>query len=63
MVAEMVKLRRKARLNYDGGMPLEQLQKVLGHQNLQTTLIYAKASLKHVGENYRTALGSRSSSQ
>jgi integrase/recombinase XerD len=44
-----------AQLLLDRGMPLEQLQKFLGHRDLKTTQIYAESSLAHVGESYRRA--------
>lgn len=46
-----------AQILLDRGMPLEQLQKFLGHKDLKTTQIYAESSLAHVGESYRRALG------
>lgn len=42
-----------AQLLLDRGMPLEQLQKFLGHKDLKTTQIYAESSLEQVGESYR----------
>lgn len=44
-----------AQILLDRGMPLEQLQKFLGHRDLKTTQIYAESSLAHVGESYRKA--------
>jgi integrase/recombinase XerD len=41
----------------DRGMPLEQLQKFLGHKDPKTTQIYAESSLASVGESYRRVLG------
>jgi integrase/recombinase XerD len=38
------------------GMPLEQIQKFLGHANLQTTQIYADFSTESIKESYRKAL-------
>lgn len=35
------------------GMPLEQLQKLLGHEKISTTLIYAKVELSQVEEEYK----------
>ncbi|RIH90127.1 Tyrosine recombinase XerD [Meiothermus luteus] len=42
-----------AQILLDRGMPLEQLQKFLGHRDLKTTQIYAESSLEQVGESYR----------
>ncbi|MCX7741448.1 MAG: tyrosine-type recombinase/integrase [Meiothermus sp.] len=50
-----------AQLLLDRGMPLEQLQKFLGHRDLKTTQIYAESSLEQVGESYRRVLGGKSS--
>ncbi|GIW28900.1 MAG: integrase [Meiothermus sp.] len=41
----------------DRGMPLEQLQKFLGHQDPKTTQIYAESSLEQVAESYRRVWG------
>ena len=41
----------------DRGMPLEQLQKFLGHRDLKTSQIYAESSLEQVGESYRRVWG------
>lgn len=46
-----------AQILLDRGMPLEQLQKFLGHKDLKTTQIYAESSLERVGESYRRVLG------
>jgi integrase/recombinase XerD len=46
-----------AQLLLDRGMPLEQLQKFLGHRDLKTTQIYAESSLEQVGKSYRQVLG------
>lgn len=40
----------------DRGMPLEQIQKFLGHAKLETTQIYAESSTESVKESYRKAL-------
>jgi integrase/recombinase XerD len=40
----------------EGGMPLEQVQKYLGHEKLETTQIYAESSPQMIRENYRRAL-------
>jgi len=39
------------------GMPLEQIQKFLGHAKLETTQIYAESSLEMIKESYQRALG------
>jgi integrase/recombinase XerD len=38
------------------GMPLEQIQKFLGHANLETTQIYAESSTESMKESYQKAL-------
>jgi len=38
-------------------MPLDQLQKFLGHKDPRTTQIYAESSLASVARSYRDALG------
>ena len=38
------------------GMPLEQIQKFLGHSKLETTQIYAESTTEMVKESYRRAL-------
>lgn len=40
----------------EGGMPLEQVQKFLGHANITTTQIYAESSPAMIAEGYRRAL-------
>ena len=40
-----------------GLVPIDQVQKFLGHLNLSTTQIYAETSLRGLGENYVRALG------
>jgi integrase/recombinase XerD len=39
------------------GMPLEQIQKFLGHAKLETTQMYAESSPEMLKESYRRALG------
>jgi integrase/recombinase XerD len=41
------------------GMPLEQIQKFLGHAKLETTQIYAESSPEMLKESYRRALGTK----
>jgi integrase/recombinase XerD len=41
-----------------GQMPIDQLQKFLGHQRLSTTQIYAETSVRTLGDNYLRALSS-----
>jgi integrase/recombinase XerD len=38
------------------GMPIEQIQKFLGHAKLETTQIYAESSAEMIKESYQTAL-------
>ena len=38
------------------GMPLEQIQKFLGHARIETTQIYAESSAEMIKESYRKAL-------
>lgn len=38
------------------GMPLEQIQKFLGHSKIETTQIYAESSTEMLKENYQRAL-------
>lgn len=40
-----------------GEVPLDQVQKFLGHLQIGTTQIYAETSLHALGENYQRALG------
>ena len=40
-----------------GQVPIDQLQKFLGHLQLSTTQIYAETSVRALGENYLRALG------
>jgi integrase/recombinase XerD len=39
-----------------GLVPIDQVQKFLGHLNFSTTQIYAETSLRALGENYPRAL-------
>jgi integrase/recombinase XerD len=38
------------------GMPLEQIQKFLGHAKLETTQLYAESTTEMLKESYRKAL-------
>ena len=38
------------------GMPLEQIQKFIGHSKLKTTQIYAESSSEMIKDSYRRAL-------
>jgi integrase/recombinase XerD len=38
------------------GMPIDQIQKFLGHSKLETTQIYAQSSTEMIRESYRKAL-------
>jgi len=38
------------------GMPLELIQKFLGHSKIETTQIYAESTTKRLKESYRKAL-------
>lgn len=40
----------------EGGMPLEQVQKFLGHESIETTQIYAESSAAMIRDSYRRAL-------
>ncbi|MGH9395707.1 MAG: tyrosine-type recombinase/integrase [Terriglobia bacterium] len=42
-----------------GLVPIDQVQKFLGHTHLSTTQIYAETSLRALGENYIRALGGK----
>jgi integrase/recombinase XerD len=44
----------------DGGMPLEHVQRFLGHENIDTTQIYAQSTPAAIRESYRKALGAAS---
>ena len=37
----------------DSGMPLEQIQAILGHVNISTTQVYARTQMRHVEQHYR----------
>jgi integrase/recombinase XerD len=41
-----------------GQMPIDQVQKFLGHQRLSTTQIYAETSVRALGDHYLRALSS-----
>lgn len=41
----------------ENGMPLEQIQKLLGHSKLETTQIYAESTPEMIKESYQRALG------
>lgn len=43
----------------DAGMPLDQVQKFLGHLQISTTQIYAATSVSALGESYHKALEKR----
>ena len=45
-----------ARLLLNRGTPIEQIQKFLGHANLETTQIYAESSREAIKESYQKAL-------
>ena len=38
------------------GMPIEQIQKFLGHAKLETTQVYAEATPEMIKDSYRRAL-------
>ena len=38
------------------GMPIEQIQKFLGHAKLETTQVYAESTTEMIKESYRKAL-------
>ena len=39
------------------GIPLEQIQKLLGHSKLETTQIYAESTAEMIKDSYQRALG------
>jgi integrase/recombinase XerD len=39
------------------GMPIEQIQKFLGHSKLETTQVYAESTAEMIKESYQRALG------
>jgi integrase/recombinase XerD len=41
------------------GMPIEQIQKFLGHSKLETTQLYAESSTEMMRESYQRALSHR----
>jgi integrase/recombinase XerD len=45
-----------AQILLNRGMPLEQIQKFLGHAHLETTQIYAESSTESIKESYQKAL-------
>lgn len=45
-----------ATLLLNRGMPIDQVQKFLGHRNVTTTQIYAETSTGQMGRSYLTAL-------
>jgi hypothetical protein len=42
-----------------GLVPIDQVQKFLGHLHIATTQIYAETSLRALGDNYTRALGGK----
>jgi len=38
------------------GMPIDHIQKFLGHSKLETTLVYAESTTEVIEESYRRAL-------
>jgi hypothetical protein len=64
MGTQLVRQRRQDRhvatILLDSGLvPIDQVQKFLGHTHLSTTQIYAQTSLRALGENYIRAPGSK----
>ena len=43
-------------LLHSGEVPIDQVQKFLGHLQLSTTQIYAETSIRALGENYLRAM-------
>ncbi len=48
--------RTLATMAIDKGMPIEQVQKMLGHQSIDTTLQYAMVNQSNVKESHRKYL-------
>jgi integrase/recombinase XerD len=49
-------LRHSAATNLlERGMPIEQIQKFLGHSKLETTRVYAESATEMIKESYRKA--------
>jgi integrase/recombinase XerD len=40
----------------EGGMPLDQVQRFLGHDRIETTLVYAGSTTAMIRDSYRTAM-------
>ena len=49
--------RTLATVAIDKGMPIEQLQQLLGHQSIDTTLQYAMVNQNNVKESHRKYIG------
>ena len=49
--------RTLATVAIDKGMPIEQVQQLLGHQSVDTTLQYAMVNQNNVKESHRKYLG------
>jgi integrase/recombinase XerD len=41
----------------EGGMPLDQVQRFLGHERIETTLVYAGSTTAMIRDSYRAAMG------
>ena len=65
-IAEKAKIRKRvsphllrhsvATTLLERGMPIEQIQKFLGHTKLETTQVYAESTTEMIKESYRKAL-------
>ena len=49
--------RTLATMAIDKGMPIEQVQQLLGHQSIDTTLQYAMVNQNNVKESHRKFIG------
>ena len=59
LLVELVRECRRtlATMAIDKGMPIEQVQQLLGHQSIDTTLQYAMVNQNNVKESHRKYIG------